>query len=116
MVPNLGRDAALLAAIAACGLLIGCGIGRSAEKVVEAVSGGLSDTCGEFMRAAFPVADIRITKREASGTGINTVVAHVEGVRKDLPKDVPLSHDLAAECQFTDNVLTGFKWTRGPLH
>jgi hypothetical protein len=27
-----------------------------------------------------------------------------------------LTRDLAVECQFDNNILTGFRWTAGPLH
>jgi hypothetical protein len=110
---EIGRGTAALALAAISALLIGCGLG---QRLVEARSGGLADRCADFMTDAFPSADIRITKREAANAGIDTIVAHVEGTRKDVPQDVPLARDLAVECRFTDNVLTGFRWTAGPLH
>jgi len=68
------------------------------------------------MQAAFPGADIDITKRQSSSPGIDTVIAAVEGVRADMPPNGPLRHDLAVECRFDGDVLTGFRWTAGPLH
>lgn len=116
MAVETGRRAAVLTLVTLCAPLLGCNLGHRVNKVVETMSGGLSDRCADFMQAAFPGAEIRFTKRDAAGTGIDTIVAHVEGVRKNLPKEVPLASDLAVECQFTDNVLTGFRWTAGPLH
>jgi hypothetical protein len=68
------------------------------------------------MLRAFPSANIEIGKSGASATGLTTIIAHVEGVRTDMPPEGPLTRDLAVECQFDDNILTGFRWTVGPLH
>jgi len=116
MALNIGRSAVALAIVAFCALSAGCNLPHRLHKAVAAPGAGMADRCADLMATAFPSADIRITKRDAAGSGIDTIVAHVEGVRRDVPKDLPLTHDLAVECQFTDNVLTGFKWTKGPLH
>jgi hypothetical protein len=68
------------------------------------------------MRRAYPSAVVDTTKSEASATSLTTIVAKVEGVRTDLPADSPLPHDLAVECRFDENILTGFRWTAGPTH
>ncbi len=78
------------------------------------VSGGLADRCADTMRRAYPGADIEITTREAAATGINTITAKVEGVRRDMPPDGPLPRDLAVECRYDSDILTGFRWTAGP--
>jgi hypothetical protein len=77
---------------------------------------GLAERCADIMQRAFPNADIEIGKSEASATGLTTIVARVEGVRTDIPSEGPLTRDLAVECQFDNNILTGFRWTAGPLH
>jgi hypothetical protein len=33
-----------------------------------------------------------------------------------LPPGAPLPQDLAVECRFDENILTGFRWTAGPAH
>jgi hypothetical protein len=66
------------------------------------------------MRRAYPSAAIDIAKSEASAPGLTTIIAKVEGVRTDTPPDSPLPRDLAAECHFDENILTGFRWTAGP--
>jgi hypothetical protein len=66
------------------------------------------------MRRADAAAAIDITKSEATATSLTTVVAQVEGVRTDLPADSPAPRNLAVECRFDENVLTGFRWTAGP--
>ncbi len=85
-------------------LAAGCGV----------VSGGLSDRCADTMQRAYPGAGIEITRREAAATGINAITAKVEGVRKDMPPDGPLPRDLAVECVYEGDILTGFRWTAGP--
>jgi hypothetical protein len=67
------------------------------------------------MRLAYPSAAIDITKRYAAATSLTTIVASVEGVRTDLPPDAPAARNLAVECRFDENILTGFRWTAGPL-
>jgi len=88
-------------------VLAGCGVSRDV---------GLAARCADIMQRAFPSADIEIGKSDASATGLTTIVARVEGVRADMPPDGPLTRDLAVECQFDNNILTGFRWTAGPLH
>jgi len=89
-----------------CCLFTGCGVTRDV---------GLSARCADIMESAFPSAEIKIGKSEASATGLTTITAHVEGVRTDLPPEGPLTRDLAVECQFDNNIMTGFRWTAGPL-
>jgi len=90
-----------------CCLFTACGVTRDV---------GLAGRCADTMLHAFPSADIEINKSEASATGLTMIVAHVEGVRTDMPAGGPLTRDLAVECQFDNNILTGFHWTAGPLH
>jgi hypothetical protein len=78
-------------------------------------SGGMADRCADIMQQAFPGADINITKREAGATNLTTVVAHVAGIRTDMPPHGPLPRDLAVECRFDSGILTEFRWTAGPL-
>jgi hypothetical protein len=88
-----------------CCIGAGCGITRNV---------GLADRCAEFMQLAYPSATIDIGKREAAATSLTTIIATAEGMRTDLPPDVPLSRNLAVECRFDGNILTGFRWTAGP--
>jgi hypothetical protein len=77
-------------------------------------SGGMSDRCADLMQRAYPGADLEIAKSDAAATSITTIVARVEGVQYDLPPDSPLRRDVAVECRFDNNILTGFRWTKGP--
>jgi len=90
-----------------CCLWTGCGITRDV---------GLAGRCVDIMQRAFPSATIEIGKSEASATGLTTIIARVEGIRSDIPPEGPLRRDLAVERQFDNNILTGFRWTVGPLH
>ena len=76
------------------------------------------DRCAELMQQAFPGGDIRPTKKEVAeeaASSIATVIARVEGERRNVsPDSVPL-RDVAVECRFENGILTGFRWTKGPL-
>jgi hypothetical protein len=75
---------------------------------------GLADRCADIMQRAYPNATIDVTKSAASATSLTTIIAQVEGVRTNLPPDAPLPRELAVECRFDENILTGFRWTAGP--
>ena len=96
---------------AGCLLGVVCVLGSGCSVVQD----GLAGRCADIMQRAFPSASIDIGKSEASATGLSTIIARVDGVRSDMPTDGPLAHDLAVECRFDDNILTGFRWTTGPL-
>jgi hypothetical protein len=76
---------------------------------------GLAERCADIMRRAHPSTAIDVTKTDASATSLTTIIAHVDGVRTDLPADSPLRRDVAVECRFDENILTGFRWTAGPM-
>jgi hypothetical protein len=98
---STGTLLAILATVVA-----GCSIPRDV---------GLAERCADFMHRAYPGAAFEIAKSEASAVSLTTIVARVEGVRTDMPEGGPLTRDLAVECRFDENVLTGFRWTAGPL-
>jgi hypothetical protein len=75
---------------------------------------GLAERCADFMRRAYPNAMIEITNSTASASSLTTIMAQVEGVRTDMPADAPQPRQLAVECRFDENILTGFRWTAGP--
>jgi hypothetical protein len=106
-MPCLGQGAALLTLAVLSSVLATCVIPHDV---------GLAERCADTMQRAFPSATIEIGKSEASATSLTAIIAHVEGVRSDAPPEGPLTRDLAVECQFDNNILTGFRWTAGPLH
>ena len=90
-----------------CCLGVGCGITPDV---------GLAERWADIMRRADPNATIDITKREATATSLTTITATVEGVRTDVVPGSPSPPNLAVECRFDENILTGFRWTAGPTH
>ena len=106
-MPAFRQASTALLCVALCSVVAACAIPRDV---------GVAERCADVMRRAYPSAAIDITKSEASATSLTTIVAKAEGVRTDLPADSPLPHDLAVECRFDENVLTGFRWTAGPTH
>ena len=100
-------------AILAAFLVAGCEVSHRVAGAINPDSMGLADRCGEIMRMAMPFAEIEIKNRASENSGVDLLTARVEGVRSDLPKDSPLPRDVAAECQFDNQTLTGFHWTQG---
>jgi hypothetical protein len=97
-----------------CVLGLICCLGTRCSSIPHDV--GLAERCADIMQRAFPSATIEIGKSDVSATSLTTIVARVEGIRSDIPPEGPLRRDLAVECQFDNNILTGFRWTAGPQH
>lgn len=106
-MPAFRQASIVLLCVPLCSVVAACAIPRDI---------GAAERCADIMRRAYPNAAIDITKSESSATSLTTIVAKTEGIRTDLPADSPLLHDLAVECQFDENILTGFRWTAGPTH
>jgi hypothetical protein len=106
-MPAFRQASIALLCVPLCSVVAACAIPRDI---------GVAERCADIMRRAYPNAAIDITKSESSATSLTTIVAKAEGVRTDLPADSPLLHDLAVECLFDENILTGFRWTAGPTH
>jgi len=79
----------------------------------------LSDRCGEAMQAAFPSGKIKVTKAEVvadpQGASVTSMIANVSGRRCNVAEGDVVARDVAVECHCQDNILTGFRWTQGPL-
>jgi hypothetical protein len=103
------RRAVIPVLIAVGAVLAGCGLGH---KLGEERA-GLGDRCADVMKMAIPFAEIDIHRATSENTGVTTFVAHVEGTRTDLPKDTQLPRDVAADCRFDGDILSGFHWTKG---
>jgi len=102
LAPSIGK----VLLVMALGPLAGCEV-----KLPRTV--GLAERCAGIMKAAMPFAEIDTDKLTSQSTSIDRVVARVEGHRTDLPKDAGPPPSLGAECEFTNNVLTAFRWTEG---
>ena len=78
----------------------------------------LSGRCAELMRRAFPGGDIEVTRTRAfvdTAPNYDTIIAEARGVRRDVPASSPDARQIAAHCRFYNGILTGFRWTEGPL-
>lgn len=79
----------------------------------------LSDRCGAMMWAAFPGGKIKVTKAEVTadpqGASVTSMIAKLSGQRQNVAEGDVVARDVAVECHFQDNILTGFRWTQGPL-
>jgi hypothetical protein len=106
MAPFRQASTALLCAVL-CSVAAACVVPRDV---------GTAERCADIMRRAYPNAAIDITKTEASATSLTTIVANAEGVRTNVPPGAPVPNDLAVECRFDENIMTGFRWTAGPTH
>jgi hypothetical protein len=106
-MPTFRQASTALLCVALCSVAAACVIPRDV---------GLAERCADIMRRAYPGAAIDITKTEATATSLTAIVAKAEGVRTDVPPGAPAPPDLAVECRFDENILTGFRWTAGPTH
>jgi hypothetical protein len=106
-MPTFRQASTVLPCVALCSVVAACTVPRDL---------GLAERCADIMRRAYPSAAIDITKSEATATSLTTIIAKAEAVRPDVPPGAPVPHDLAVECRFDENVLTGFRWTAGPTH
>ena len=76
------------------------------------------DRCAELMQQAFPGGGIKPTKKEVAeetAPSIATVIARVDGERRNVAAGSVPRRDVAVECRFENGILTGFRWTKGPL-
>jgi hypothetical protein len=94
-------------------VLAGCGLRlREASPL---------DRCADLMQDAFPGGGIKPMKKEVveetapSITTITTIIARVEGERRNVGEGGAPLRDVAVECRFENGILTGFRWTKGPL-
>ena len=91
--------------------LSGCGW----SKQITADTASLADRCGQIMQAAMPSTELDISGKSSRSPNIRTIIATAQATRTDVPPGSPGDRDLAAECTFTDSVLTAFRWTKsGP--
>jgi hypothetical protein len=99
----------MLLALGVATALSGCGLREQS----------LSDRCGEMMQAAFPGGKIEVTKSavaaDPQGASVTSMIAEVAGRRRNVAEGDVVARDVAVECHFQDNILTGFRWTQGPL-
>jgi len=102
----------LLAAL----LPAGCGTLSDVRETMHA-QGDFSPAtfCTDLFQRAYPRADFDIVDTTSKPTGLATTSVQITARRTDATTGTALSTDVAVECQFDHNVLTGFRWTKGPF-
>jgi hypothetical protein len=66
------------------------------------------------MSRAFPNADIDVVGSHVD-TGMQSALVTVQGMRSGVSDNPSYTRNVAVECRFEDGVLTGFRWTAGPI-
>jgi hypothetical protein len=96
--------------------LVGCSrmstLGFDTKEALGSVS--LVDRCSDFMHRAFPDSTIDVADSHIATDTANATVA-VQGLRTDVPANSTYARKIAVECRFEAGVLTGFRWTAGPI-
>jgi hypothetical protein len=87
-------------------------MGFDAQSALGSVS--LRDRCGDFLHRAFPNSAIEVTDSKVNAA-LNATTITVTAIRTGVPADGPYAREIAAECRFENGILTGFRWTKGPL-
>lgn len=75
---------------------------------------GLVDRCSDFMHRAYPGTPIAVVGSHVA-TGIESATITIEAVRSDVPANSNYARNVAVECRFEGGILTGFRWTKGPV-
>ncbi|HWG79339.1 MAG TPA: hypothetical protein VN681_06170 [Stellaceae bacterium] len=100
-------------------MLVALGIAAAAVSGCGLREQSLSDRCGDMMEGAFPGGKIKVTKADVTpdpqGASVTSMIAKVSGQRQNVAEGDVVARDIAVECHFQDNILTGFRWTQGPL-
>jgi hypothetical protein len=111
-----GRHAAVIVAVASVVALSGCerlsSIGFDTKSAFGSV--GFADRCIDIMNRAFPDAGFEITDRRVDVPG-NEATIVIAAIRHAIPANGRYAREVAAECRFENGILTGFRWTAGPL-
>jgi|SRR5579872_5209437 len=111
------RQPAMLLLLATAATFAGCDWAESVGGRINLESTSLTNRCYVVMQAAIPYATLDFGKRTSENKGISVITAHVEARRIDHPNQEGISRDLAADCEFDDNVMVNFHLTGfGPQH
>ena len=87
-------------------------LGFDAQSTFGSVS--LTDRCADFMHRAFPDSPIEVSDSHVDAA-MNLATVTIAATRTTVPADSAYTRDIAVECRFENGVLTGFRWTKGPL-
>jgi hypothetical protein len=98
--PSLER-AVIVGCISA--LLAGCGLRQLS----------LADRCANVMQEALAGSKLEITEKRAAFDFSNDLITATAVVQGSASKTSSPPRDIGMECTFSDNVLSGFRWTAG---
>jgi|GEM_PF-1079351 len=87
-------------------------IGFDTKMAVGSVS--LIDRCSDFMHRAYPQEGITISGTHLT-TDLPNATVTVNAIRSGVPANSAYARDIAVECRFENGILTGFRWTAGPV-
>ena len=87
-------------------------LGFDTKMAVGSVS--LLDRCSDFMHRAYPQEGITVSDTHVATNPEDTVVA-IAGVRSGVAANSTYARNVGVECRFEGGILTGFRWTAGPL-
>ncbi|HLI19612.1 MAG TPA: hypothetical protein VKV32_00730 [Stellaceae bacterium] len=74
----------------------------------------LIDRCSDFMHRAYPQEGITISGTHLT-TDLPNATVTVNAIRSGVPANSAYARDIAVECRFENGILTGFRWTAGPV-
>jgi hypothetical protein len=111
---RVGR--ATCSAVLGAAVLAGCArlsaLGFDAHGAIGSVSD--ADRCADILRRAFPDSGAELADPHVSQAG-TALVIQVTGIRKAVPANTAYARRIGVECRFDGGILTGFRWTEGPL-
>lgn len=87
-------------------------LGFDTKEAVGSVS--LVDRCSDFMHRAYPQEGITVSGTHVATNDENAIVT-VNATRSGVPANATYSRDIGVECRFEGGILTGFRWTAGPV-
>lgn len=87
-------------------------IGFDTQSAFGSVS--LVDRCADIMRRALPASGLEITDRRVDAD-MNAATVDISGVRGGVPPTGLYAREVGVTCRFENGILTGFRWTRGPI-
>ena len=109
-IPRVLALSGVLLALAGCSRM--STLSFDTKLAVGSVS--LVDRCTDFMYRAYPETTIDVGGSHVASDAESSTVT-VEGVRSNVPASSSYARNIAAECRFEGGILTGFRWTAGPV-
>jgi hypothetical protein len=87
-------------------------LGFDTQSAFGSVS--LAERCVDIMHRAFPEGGFDINSRRVKVEG-NAAVVGIAATRDAVPANGLYAREVGVECRFENGILTGFRWTAGPV-